>query len=938
MQIKIKLLVCIIGTLIFLPIKVTSQTSKSDKFTISGTVYEVLEDGKKVPLPYATVSIIEYGVGISTNDDGKYSISNLLPGNISLDVQFLGKQPIHKVISLNKDMVLDFTLEEDNFRIKEIVVTAETTHSGQSTASKISRTAMDHLQATSLDDVLSLLPGGITTNPTLNHSKQINIRTNVNEQINSMGSAIISDGAPVSNNANLQSMNPAVTGGTASLGGTASPSGGIDVRGISIENIESVEVIRGIPSVQYGDLTAGAIILNSKAGKEPLRINAKTNPNLYQISAGKGVDLGKNRGALNVSGDYAYNVNDVVQSYIHYTRFNSKLMYSNTFLKNKLRSNTSLNLIYGKNERERNPDDELTKTSSSGKDLGFTFNTNGLFNINKGWLTNIQYVASASYTSKKSFHEQLYTAANAPYSMTTTDGTILSNKAGRDIFDESGNKLTNFSGKDADYYAIYLPNSYFSRYDIDGKEINFFGKLSSNLFKRIGNTNNKILLGIDFKIDGNRGDGKTFNHETPPYRSLQAVNASFRQRAYKDIPFIKQMGLFAEENMNFQFGERFLNIQAGVRYDNISHSEDAVSPRLNLSVDVIPNTLTLRGGYGMTAKAPTALYLFPENAYFEYVNINETSNESIPEEERVFMTTTRVFNTQNSNLKVMKNKKVEIGFDLKLGQPTLSVVAFSEKLNNGYGMTQVFKPLMYNEYVRSSNDNTKFTLSESNPVLASYFVPNNNRSLNSKGVEFDLNLGRIDAIRTSFIINGAWTQSESFNNDYTYFDDYSGTGGANRTHIGLYEKGMKKSYYENFVTTLRATHNIPDIGFVITLTAQTIWKESDWNVFGNDTIPVKYISKFDGQIYNFDPAKKNEDEFKTLLRHREDRLYIGESYPPLFCFNINLTKEIGDFLRVSFFANNMFRSYPVVESKRSPGNYIKRNNNFFYGLELSLKL
>lgn len=206
MLIKNKLLVCIISTLIISPFNVNSQTSKSDKFSISGTVYEVLEDGKKVPLPYATISIIEYGVGISTNDNGKYAISNLLPGKISVDIQFLGKQPIKRLISLNGNMVLDFTMEEDNFKIEEIIVTAETTHSGQSTASKISRTAMDHLQATSLNDVLSLLPGGITTNPNLNLSKQINIRTNTNEQINSLGSAIIRDGAPISNNANFQTM------------------------------------------------------------------------------------------------------------------------------------------------------------------------------------------------------------------------------------------------------------------------------------------------------------------------------------------------------------------------------------------------------------------------------------------------------------------------------------------------------------------------------------------------------------------------------------------------------------------------------------------------------------------------------------------------------------------------------------------------------------
>lgn len=65
---------------------------------------------------------------------------------------------------------------------------------------------------------------------------------------------------------------------------------------------------------------------------------------------------------------------------------------------------------------------------------------------------------------------------------------------------------------------------------------------------------------------------------------------------------------------------------------------------------------------------------------------------------------------------------------------------------------------------------------------------------------------------------------------------------------------------------------------------------------------------------------------------------IKESYSPFFCFNINVTKEISDNFRVSFFANNMFRSYPRKESKRSPGTYITMNNRFYFGLELALTL
>ncbi|MFQ8806854.1 MAG: TonB-dependent receptor plug domain-containing protein [Alistipes indistinctus] len=87
-----------------------------------------------------------------------------------------------------------------------------------------------------------------------------------------------------------------------------SPNSGVDLRQISTDNIESVEVIRGIPSAEYGDLTAGAVIVNSKAGKEPLSIRFKTNPNVYQFSANKGLVLGEKAGNLNIGADYAYNV------------------------------------------------------------------------------------------------------------------------------------------------------------------------------------------------------------------------------------------------------------------------------------------------------------------------------------------------------------------------------------------------------------------------------------------------------------------------------------------------------------------------------------------------------------------------------------------------------------------------------------------------------
>ena len=927
---------------------ITLSAQNPTQTGISGKVYELDSQGKRIPLGFATIYLPDYGMGATTTDDGLFSLDNVPTGKTRMQVQFVGKLPIDTLVNVSRNMKLDFTLKNEDFKLEEVVVTATNSQAGKSTASNISRQAMDHLQATSLNDLLALMPGGISQNSDLSSSQQINIRqisgnSSGEQALNALGTAIIRDGAPVSNNSNLSAMNPTVSGGASALGGGASPSGGVDVRSISTENIESVEIIRGIPSVEYGDLTSGAVIVNTKAGREPLRVKAKANPNVYQVSIGIGYELGKDKGAINVSADYAYNTSDPKATYQHYQRATGKVMYSNAFFNHKLRSNTSLDFIYGKDTRDRNPDDESTQTTSEGRDVGFRLNTNGTWSINKGWLQNIRYVLSGSYTDKQSFYETAYGSASAPYSMTTTDGAILSNFAGQHIFDAEGNQITNFGSEDAKNYAVFLPSSYIGHYEIDSREVNAFGKLTATLFKQSGKVNNRILLGADFKTDGNVGKGKTFDPTAPPLRSNSNKNSSYRPRPYKDIPFIHQLGLFVEENFTWSMGERDLRIQAGMRFDHASKVGSTWSPRFNASFDLIPRALTLSGGYGITAKMPTLLYLYPEKAYFEYVNINELANESIPENERLFMTTTKVYDTENRNLKVSKNHKAEIGLRLNVGKVSASVTVFQERLKNGYSLDytfDTFNTFMYNEYTRDANGN--LILASSLPVLNSFYTPTNNLNVETQGLEFDINIGRIEAIRTAFQLNGAWMRTKSWSDSYHFYDN-SGTSASSRKPVAIYEAGTSKSYRQQFATTLRATHNLPQIGFVVTLTAQAVWNQANWKTFGNDTIPVGYIS-LNNEVTMFPEGKYTSTEqvkadgLDYLLQNPNHSHAIKESYNPYFCFNMNVTKEISDMLRVSFFANNMFRSYPRMESKRNPGTYTQLNNRFFFGLELSLTL
>ena len=257
--------------LICIGIALPVKSQNNYKVKLTGTVYEYGHNNRRLPLEFAAVSIPEIALGTTSNENGRYTLENVPTGKIRMQIQYLGKVSIDTLINVSKDLVLNFTMRNEDFKLKEVTVTATNSRSGKSTSSHISRSAMDHMQATSLYDVMSLMPGGISQNQDMSSAQQINIRqvsssSGPEAPMNAMGTAIIRDGAPISNNANLSAMNPTVLSGTetpASLAGGASPAGGTDVRSISTENIESIQIVRGIPSVEYGDLTSGAVIINT---------------------------------------------------------------------------------------------------------------------------------------------------------------------------------------------------------------------------------------------------------------------------------------------------------------------------------------------------------------------------------------------------------------------------------------------------------------------------------------------------------------------------------------------------------------------------------------------------------------------------------------------------------------------------------------------------
>ena len=910
------------------------------KAEIHGTVYAV-EEGVRTPVDYAVVLLKPAGLYATTDASGVYSIKGLDPGTYELSIQLIGYENKDTTLAIKGSVAKDFLLTPSSFRLEEVHVVAEASKAGESTASLISRQAIDHSQTSSLRDIMALLPGASITNPDLSSAHSITLRSVGGSDMNSLGTAIIVDGAPMSNNANMEGITAAMNGvsspiaGTSVSAGGASPTGGIDVRQLSTDNIESVEIIRGIPSVQYGDLTSGAVIINSKAGEEPLTIRLKADPKIYQAAVSKGLKLGRDGGDLHLSGDYAYSNAKTTESYAHYRRLNLKGLWSKRF--GSLNTSTALDLRLGKDTRDKNPDDLRTNLASGGTSTGYRINTNGTWNINRGWLKTIRYDISNSFTWKESFHEQDNINAIAIFTTNMTDGTTVADAVGKRLYDINGTEITNIGNSGA--YAMMTPYTYFCHYDFYGKEVNTFAKAYANLFRQWGDTSDKIIAGADFKSDGNLGQGLVFEEGKPPGRSN--TESGYRERPLYDIPFVNQLGVFAENSFRTRVLDRAFNLTAGLRFDWVN-GLNALSPRINASMELIPEVWTLRGGWGITSKAPTAAYLYPTNAYYDQVNIN-TSEASLPSD-RTVMATTRIYSTVNPDLEMARNRKAEIGFDLHIaGRYRLSVTLYDELMKNGYSFSRDYSTFVWVPYKvwkiggHDASGAPLFVTETDTHRFFSFYRPSNNSYEHHYGLEYELDLGRFSGIRTSFFLNGAWMHSESSSSGETFALNLNGGSYVN-SHVAVYDPFMRRYHNEKFLTTLRTTHNIPSIGFVVTLTTQFNVYTSNWTDYHNDEAPQRYISNDDGKVYDFTAEMAADSAYKYMVGQLSQSRFTTSYTIPTVVFNLNVSKEIRNFLTASFYVNNLFNSRPLDPSEVSKGSYTELNNPMYFGFEVKIKI
>ncbi|MES2805038.1 MAG: TonB-dependent receptor [Bacteroidota bacterium] len=322
--------------------------------TLSGTVTDL----KNQPLKGVSVYASELHKGTTTDENGKYTLSNLPNRNLKISFTFVGFATQNKTInSLQKENTLDIILEEAIFEMDEVIVSTAFNKIQSQNVMKVEHESIKNLQrkgTATLIEGLATIPG----------VSQVSTGTSIGKPVirGLSGNRVLvySQGVRIENQ----------------------QFGDEHGLGLNDSGIESVEVIKGPASLLYGsDALGGVLYFNPEKFADANTFKANFSQKYFSNTEGSSSSLGLKtstdnwkfmaRGSYNTHSDYKIaDGNRVTNTRYNETDFKTGIGYSNAKFSSVLR--------YNYNELDLGiPEDGIADQSTS-KKTGFP--KQGVFN------------------------------------------------------------------------------------------------------------------------------------------------------------------------------------------------------------------------------------------------------------------------------------------------------------------------------------------------------------------------------------------------------------------------------------------------------------------------------------------------------------------------------------------------------------------------------
>jgi outer membrane receptor protein involved in Fe transport len=879
--------------------------------TVSGRI-RVAETEEPVEGAFVRIE----GTNLVTLSDsaGLYRIAGVPAGPQVLRVERLGFATARIRITfptaglITQDVELSWTALE----MEGITVTADATGRARGelgTASVIEQEAIEHQTATSLAGVLELVPGIELQPPGLDNLQQIALRiaplsgsegsgflpTGSGPSATdaaSFGTAVIMDGVPLSNNANVQTVG---WRGSSAMLFTSSASGGIDLRAVPANTIERVEVIRGVPSARYGDLTQGAIIVDSRAAEVPPIIALKADPRTLEGSVVGGRRLGNTHTAT-LTFDIARSRTQPGLTDDEMTRLTGQFAHrlrvgwvpTRAGGTDRLVLDTRVDFYQLVDDRPENPN-TAPGLAGRARDRGLrlTERARYLFSENAG----LYFTGGLATDKQDSYSRRPRVSGVQPFTDRLTEGRSE---------------------------GWYIGGEYTSEQTVDGQPWLGFARLEAESRRAWLGFGHELRGGLELRREWNDGPGYQFDMAFPPYVSWNGVNGYDRPRSYDEMLPIVASAFYLDDRMSRRvFGDAVLNLQAGLRLDLLHDGgswfsgvrDQVLQPRLNLEFMPRP-WLRLRGGWGKTAKIPPLGLLFPGPQYFDLVNVNWYTEDPA---ERLAVLTTFIKDPTNPELGFAVAEKREVGLELEVGGATVSLVGFRDRIERGLGIRGQPDFVLRDHY--QLTDSTIGNgqppeiieppfLTDTVPVLVDF--PDNIYTITSRGLELIASLPELRPLRTRLEVIGSWvkTKKESDNLYFSTqqdFTDFQLMGHIPRTPYweGVTETG------EQALVHYRLIHHQPALGLVITATIQHNVTTALEDLAGTDTLAFAGYMTRAGELVPVPESERANPEYADLRQPRKGTLKNPKAAPADWLLSIQVSKTLPAEGQLRFWAYNL---------------------------------
>lgn len=892
--------------------------AQTDKATVEGVVRD--SDGK--PLSFATMFIAELGTGVSTDLEGKFRFTGTKGTEYTLNVSYLNHVDKEVKVKAGSPEPLVIVLEEQSDELAEVVVMADYKKNQGSTA-VINQQALEHIQPTSVADVLSLIPGGLFRESSATGFNRISLRQSGSDDNTSLGMAVVMDGIPQDNDGFRASI-PGLS--TDEYSDRLGMNRGIDLKTLSTDHIRKIEIVKGISSAKLGNLSSGVIQTTSKIGITPAQLRMKVDPLTKLIYLGKGFRISPKMGYLHTGIDYTSVYDDRRDPMSKYSRLTGQVTYNNSvdvgdktlFLFFKLSEVYTLNqakedeLTQDYNESFRN---KYSRTGASFKAQ--------MYDLGK-IVDNVEFIASADYTYDLIDRNRLVqTGTPLPSPLATEEG---------------------------ESEGIYLPSTYYSPFQIENKPLSLLTQLNAESLFETRSFRHKVIYGLSWKRTKNYGEGVMVDMTRPPY---PGNNEYVRPVPNRSIPALSVGAAYAEEQLKHSNRWFDFELNAGVRFTQMFNLDTKytelrklqVEPRINaaLSFNIdLAGGKSLRNmfrfGFGQENKLPTLDYIYPDRVYKDMIVLNAYTKQDDPFNHLI--TYTKIYDVTNNSLRPNRNTKYEAGWDVEYEGYSLSLTFFKEHSDRGFESVAEYSPVRYTRYVDpidgqpivGRRPEKEDYVADPYATFVDMDIVRNSMKVEKKGLEYLLRFPKIIPLSTTVEINGAYYDTRYSSGAPLQYHPAFRDDDRPQPYVGIYRR-QDITRQRIFNTNLWFNTNIPRYKMIFTTFFQFIWLNEEMRING-DEYPSAYFDT-DGRMHTVDDRiLQSIKDGHTVWRHyhiyKED---FSETLPVSLTVNFKVTKEFSRMIRASFFVNNILDINPLYKNRYNQNVRVWQKS--FFGAEMT---